>query len=324
MALTRPPTKRAEERVLVTGAAGFFGRAIVRALTVDGFRVCGTDRVDESEFRPRLGTAAALVDYVPRDVQTESLEDLVDRSAAVVYAAALTPADEREGDTADRLLDVNLRGFFDLLEAVRRSDCRRVVFVSSSGVYDQATSRTLREEDADGGTSLYGAAKLAAEIISRRLSDLFAFEFCALRPTSLIGPGEVERSSRPRVTPFLQLVRAALAKREVQLDGAEFRADWLAVDDAAEAVSLMLSMPKLSGGSFNLSSGQPRRFREVADAVDRVIGLRLGQQGEAIGPGVDRRAVISNERLVALGWRPRRSLDDVVRDVAADLQGTDC
>jgi nucleoside-diphosphate-sugar epimerase len=309
--------------VLVAGAAGFFGRAIVRALTHDGARVLATDRIDESDFRLRAGTTEELVDYVRRDLQSESIDDLVEPAAGVVYAAALTPRDEREDDTASRLLRVNLQGFLTMLAGVRRSEsCRRIVFISSSGVYNQSADAILREADADGGTSLYGAAKLAGEIVGCRFADLFGLEFCAVRPTSLIGPGEIERSSRPRVTAFLQLVRAALAGEEVRLVDSDSRADWLAVDDAAEAVSLLMRVPALDGRSFNVSSGHPRQLREVADAVQRVGGLRLADSGRPIGAGADRSATISNERLTALGWAPRRSLDDVVREVIEELGGS--
>jgi nucleoside-diphosphate-sugar epimerase len=316
-------SSRGEHPVVVTGAAGFFGRAIVRALTRDGVRVLATDRIAAEEFVPRPGTVAESVDYIRRDLERESLDDLIEGASGVIYAAALTPADERSGDVTDRLLRVNLHGFLTLLAAVRRSAlCQRVLFVSSTGVYDQSIEAVLLEDDADGGTSLYGAAKLAGEIIGRRFAELFGLEFCAVRPTALIGPGEVERSSRPRVTAFLKLVRAALADEAVRLVEPEFRADWLAVDDAAEAVSELMRSAAVGGRSFNLSFGRTRTLREVASAVDRALGLRLTDDGQPVGTGADRPATVSNERVTALGWAPRRSLEEVVRDVASELGAT--
>ena len=75
----------------------------------------------------------------------------------------------------------------------------------------------------------------------------------------------------------------------------------------------------LGGRSFNVSSGRPRPLKDVADAVQRVVGLRVGDGGQPIGAGLDRGAIISNERLTTLGWEPRRSLDDVVREVVSEL-----
>jgi UDP-glucose 4-epimerase len=311
------PRSVGDGHVLITGAAGFFGRAIVRALAREQVRVLATDRVDEAAFAPRPGTPRELVEYVQRDIEQDGLEDLVKCSAGVVYAAALTPVDETAGNTADRLLRVNLQGFVGALTAVRDSDsCRRVLFVSSAGVYHQAPPVVLREEDADGGTSLYGAAKLAGELVGRRHAALFGREFCAVRPTSLIGPGEEARPSRPRVTPFAELVSAAREARAVRLEARASRADLLAVDDAAEAVALLWRTPQLGGGSFNVSSARPRSAAEVAAAVSRVAGLHLDDDARTVvHGGSDRAAKISNERLLALGWRPRRTLEDIVREV---------
>ena len=103
-------------RVLVTGAAGFFGAAIVRALALDGAAVTATDRVDEAAFSPRADVPHDAVAYVRRDVASEPLDDLVASAEIVVHAAALTPADEH-GDTSDELLRVNLAPLPGLLRS---------------------------------------------------------------------------------------------------------------------------------------------------------------------------------------------------------------
>ena len=70
----------AGQRVLVTGAAGFFGSPIVRALALDGSAVTATDRVDEAAFSPRADAPRDAVAYVRRDVASEPLDDLVTRA----------------------------------------------------------------------------------------------------------------------------------------------------------------------------------------------------------------------------------------------------
>jgi nucleoside-diphosphate-sugar epimerase len=304
--------------LVVTGAAGFFGLAIVRALTRAEVRVIATDRTDE--FVPRPGTEPAFVDYVARDLERENVDDLVDGANGVIYAAALTPGDEIGGETADRLLRVNLAAFLDTLSAARRSRrCSRVMFVSSTGVYDQSRDADLQEDDADGAASLYGAAKLAAELVARRHAAAVGRDFCAIRPTSLFGPGETERPSRPNVTAFARLMRAARERTSVRLEHCDSRADWVAVDDAGEAVALLWRAPSFPELAFNVSSGAPRTLRDVADAVARVTDLRIVDDGEAVvDGGPDRPARISNARLHALGWHPARTPEDVVREMLAE------
>ena len=306
--------------VLVTGAGGFFGLAIVRALTLAGHQVLATDR--GGTFMPRPDTVAGAVDYVARDLEREPAGDLVRGAATVVYAAALTPKDELTGSVAERLLTVNLEGFLAVLRAACRSPgCGRVVFVSSSAVYDQSAPGTISEPDAVGDSSIYAAAKLAAELVGRRYARDFGREFCAVRPTSLIGPGETERPSRPRVTEFARMVRAARDGTPVRVSRPGARGDWLAVDDAAAAVAALCSAPQLAADAFTLSAGETIPFRALVDAAERVAGLRVADGAElVVDGGEDLPAVVSNERIrAAAGWRPERSPDDIVRALLASL-----
>ena len=129
--------------VLVLGAAGFFGLAIVRALTADGTAVVACDRVEPAEFIPREGSRRELLSYVRRDLTVEPFSDLVAEASGVVHAAALTPPDEVSGDTAERLLRINLESLLALLSAARANDCPRILFVSSAGVYDQRADKAV-------------------------------------------------------------------------------------------------------------------------------------------------------------------------------------
>ena len=306
---------------LVTGAAGFFGQAIVRALGLAGVSVVATDRLPREAYAPRPGTPLERVTYERRDLTHEGVADLVAVVDGVVHAAALTLPDER-GAAADDLLATNLAPLPGLLSAIRLAPtCQRLILVSSAGVYDQSVEGTLAENAADGGTGLYGAAKLAAELIAARYCNLHGIEHAAVRPTSLFGPGEVERASRPRVTPLAHLVRHAIRDEPVRLERAAARCDWLAVDDAADAIVTLWQATHLEGGPFNLSSGQPRTFAAVAEAVGRVAGLRLAAEATAVDGGADRPACIDNGAIrAAIGWQPRRSLDEAIGDLVAELR----
>ena len=306
-------------RALVTGAAGFFGRAIVRALAAEG-DVVAADVASPATFTPRPGPEAGSVEYVQIDLRTASPRALAADVDVVVHAAAITPATE-SGAVLDDVLAVNLTPLGEVLAAARESRrCRRFVFVSSAGVYDQTSGGVLRERDATGGSSLYGAAKLAAELVVARYAALAGLEWCAVRPTSLFGPGEEERPSRPRVTSFRLLVGAARRGEAVRIEDEEARSDWLHVDDAADAVAALCTRDPMPGRAFSLSSGVPRPFREVVEAVASGAGLVVDEAaGLTVSGGADRASQIVNDLLrETVGWTPRRSLADGVRDTLAE------
>jgi UDP-glucose 4-epimerase len=312
-------------RVLVTGAAGFFGSAIVRSLVLDAADVTATDRVEPAAFAARPDVLPDSIVYVPRDLASEPLDDLIDAAEVVVHAAALTPAEE-DGDVGDELLRVNLTPLPALLRAARLSgSCARFLFVSSAGVFDQRPERVLEEDDADGGTSMYGAAKLAAEHVVRRYGLLAGLDTASIRPTSLFGAGELPRPSRPRTTPLARLVDHARRGETVSTVRESSRADWLSVDDAAEAVRLICRAPSLDGRSYNLSSGRTRPFSDVVAAAVNCAGLVVDPASSCIvDPGPDRAATIANARVFdTFRWRPTRSLEGGIRDLVAYLEATD-
>lgn len=302
--------------VLVTGAAGFFGLAITRALTREGAAVIAADQVSHESFSPRAGTRPEQVTYVRRNVSSDALEDLVAGADVIVHAAAVTPADGEEHEVAADLLETNLGALVRVLEAAGAGgSCGRVIFISSAAVYRQTRPRRLLEEDADGGDTLYGASKFAAEIVGRRYSESLGLEFCAVRPTALIGPGETERPSRPRVTPFASLLRAAQRGAPVSIRNAEARADWLSVDDAASAVAALAGAARIPNRAFNVSSGLTRPFSDVVAVIDSVVPLRVDEESQVvIDGGTDRPAEVVNEQIrKAIGWEPAGALEETVR-----------
>ena len=306
--------------VLVTGAAGFFGLAITRALTRAGMAVIATDRASETEFEPRSGSDFALLRYVQRDLTRESVADLIAQVSTVVHAAALTPGSEQD-EILDTLLSVNLSPLPGVLEGIRLSQlCERLVFISSAGVYDQGVGDVLTEEAANGGRTLYGAAKLAAELVVGRYATLSDLEFCCLRPTSLFGPGEIVRPSRPRVTAFRQLVEAAAGNDTVRIENPGSHADWLHVDDAAAAVENLVSASELPRCSLNLSSGQPTALGAIVEELQRTVGLRIDPDAEVVvSGGDDRSARITNDRLrAAMPWSPKLGFADAAKSILTD------
>jgi nucleoside-diphosphate-sugar epimerase len=296
-------------RVVITGAGGFFGLALTRAFAGAGHTVLATDAAPLADFLPRPATPLERVHYLTADVtDRDSLHDLLGSDIdAVVHAAALTPTDRQQHETPERIVDVNLGGTVNLLSFARQTPrCRRFVYVSSTAVFDQSKAAILREEDAMGGNSLYGAAKLAGEYLVQRYGQMFDLVTAVVRPASLYGPGEQPRPSRPNTSAVYQLVEAALRVERVRIKGRDARCDWLYVDDAADAVCRLITSDAMAGQVLNLSSGRACPFGEVVDAIAATLPLRIDDRADQVIDGSpDRPATIANHCIrAALGWEP--------------------
>lgn len=309
-------------RVLITGAGGFFGKALVRAFGRGGHEVVAADIGPVASFQPRPGSGSNVTYHV-LDVTDPSAfsPGRLGRLDGIVNAAALTPSADQMAAQPDRLISVNLVGLLNALEAARLHGSSKFLFISSGGVYDQFTETTMREQDADGGFSLYGSAKLAAEIMLWRYGRMYPIDVGAIRPTSMYGPAEELRPTRPFVTAVKELVDAAQADVPVKILNSGDRCDWVYVDDVAESACSFFSS-KMNGRVVNLSSGTPAPFADVVAAAKKAAGLRVDDAADrTVDGGPDRPTVISNERARAqLGYSPR-SLEEGIHAYVTEISG---
>ncbi len=309
-------------RVLITGAAGFFGRALVRAFARGGEHVVAADILPPDEFLPRSDTPGDMVDYVVLDVGDPDAwsTDVTGPVDGIVHAAALTPSIQQTREDPAALVRVNLTGTLHALEFARRQNLAKFLFISSAGVYNQFDEEVLTEADADGGFSLYGSAKLAAEIMLFRYSDMFGFDAGAIRPTSMYGPAEEFRNTRPFVTQAKQLADAALDGVPVRVIGLDDRCDWVFVDDVAEGAHRFFSQ-EMGRRAFAFSSGDPIPFSDVLDAAVASFGVVVDEDAEMlIDATPDRATTISCDKARAeLGWNPIGIAEGMQR--YADLGG---
>ena len=307
--------------VLITGAGGFFGRALVRQFAIAGDDVIAADVLTPDQFVPRSDTPSGKVRYVQLDVGDAGAWSSAELSGVtgIVQAAALTPTVEQSQHDPSRLIAVNLIGTINALEFARTNHLAKFLFISSGGVYDQFQEVELHEEDADGGFSLYGSAKLAAEILVFRYAKMFDFDAGAVRPTSMYGPAEEFRDTRPFVTEVKLLSDFSRDGTQVRVARGESRCDWVYVDDVAEASQQFYSTG-MRGRVFNLSSGNPRPFSEVVAAAQTAFGLQVSATADqVVDGGPDRPTVISPAKAMAeLTWDPA-PVEDGLRRYATAL-----
>lgn len=291
-------------RVLVTGAGGFVGSNVVRALA-GHHDVVAVDRNPDALARVAAATPAAA---------TEAL-DLAD-AARVMACLGTTRPDALVhlawyADPADYLTShANLASLAmtnAFLEAALAAGCRKLV-VGGSCVEYAVANRPLVESDPADPRTLYAACKHAAWHVARRLAAEAGAELAWARIFHLHGPGEDPR----RLIPWV--ARQLASGTAVDLtDGTQVR-DHLHVADVAAGLAALLA-PGASG-IFNVCSGQPVTLRQVLETLADVVGgkplLRFGARPHRAEETMFLAGDAS--RLRDLGWTPRFGLRDGLAD----------
>lgn len=309
--------------VLVTGAYGFLGGVIARALE------CARDSDGAGTYDvARLGRGEGA------EVRADLAEGAPDLSGlgsmnAVVHAAGLAHVPGRTAEQVRAYQQVNVAGTVNLLKALRGTGVRRLVFVSTTLVYGEGEGRELDEKAPLDGNGAYAASKIQAEGIVRAWCEKEGVECLVLRLPLVAGVGAKGNLSR--------MVEGIQRGRYVRIGAGEAQVSMVLAEDVARLVARWLRTgfegAGIVGGAgvqersriYNLTDGRHPRYCEVDAAIARAFGRRvraiprwvgsvLGAVGSVVpGLPVDREAIrkLTTTRTFSdrkareeLGWEP--------------------
>jgi len=305
--------------VLVTGADGFVGRWLVRALLAAGHPVVGTTLPGS---RPPRVSGAGEVRWIPLDL-TDPVS--VHRVAAEpVDAVAHLAAAASGGDALKdpgRAWEVNAAGTARLLAELGRrraaGDADPLVLVVSTGeVYGAGGHRPFVETDPVRPRSPYAASKAGAELAARETAERTALRVVIARAFPHTGPGQDERFVVPAFTRRLMLARR-LRSRVVKVGNLDVTRDILDVRDVAAAYVALLA-GGAGGETYNVATGQGVMLSDLFDRIAAIVGVAAIPEAdpELVRPADLPYLVGDGARLrAATGWTPHHDLDRTLRDL---------
>jgi len=311
--------------VLVTGGAGTIGAAVVRRLLREpGWTV----RVSDQREAPAWMREGC-------DVHMGDLLDPAEARAAasgcshVIHLAAIVGGIANFHRLPHTLLEVNTGLYNAVFRAALEVRVERLVYVSSSMVFERATEFPTTEEhvwSCAAPHSAYGFSKLAGEIYCRALHAEHGLPFTICRPFNAYGPGEVP-DDEPGIAHMVpDLIRKVQAgQRPLQIFGSGEQTRTLThVDDIADGIAAALTSPAAENEDFNISASEERTVAELA----RLIWEACGEDPAAFElehlpsfeVDVQRRWPSVEKARRLLGWEARVDLRDGLRQPADGLR----
>ncbi len=296
-------------KAVVTGAAGFIGSHLCERLLADGHEVVGIDCFTDYYRRARKEQNLEVANS-HRNFSFEEL-DLVDadltaalEGAGVVYHLAGQPAVRPSwGHQFDRHVRENVIATQRLLEHVKGSHIRRLVFAGSSSVYGDAESFPTRESSLPHPVSPYGVTKLAAEHLTHLYTRNFDIPAVSLRFFAVYGPRQ-----RPDMA-FARFMQALADNEPIEVfgDGEQTR-DFTYVSDAVEG-AVKAATADVVGMVLNLGGGSRVTINKVLATLEEISNLEVRRENLPAALGDPRHTGASiNLARERLGWEPRVAL----------------
>lgn len=295
-------------RVLVTGAAGFIGRRVVRALLAEGHEVTSADKHEFPDDQVR-SVVGDLCDPAVISAAVREGTDLV------IHLAAITSVLRSVQDPTGTYR-LNVEATANLLEHSRKRGVGAFLLASTNAVTGDVGSATITEQAALRPLTPYGATKAAGEMLLSAYVGSYGMTGAALRFANVYGPGmEAKDSFIPR------LMRAARDGKGVQVygDGTQLR-DLVHVDDIVAGI--LIAWRACHNGPLILGSGESVTVNDIVSAARAVTGTELPVEHVPPKPGEMPAVIVDISAARALGYRPGHDLKAGIATVWPEFSET--
>jgi UDP-glucuronate 4-epimerase len=306
---------------LVTGAAGFIGFHVSKALASSGRAVVGVDNLnpyyDVSLKRARIEILRRLSGFTFYEADIQNLEAL--RTIFARHRIEIVCNLAAQAGVRHSLKDPfsyqksNLEGFLNLLELGRSARVKNFVYASSSSVYGANQKVPFSVEDrVDNPISLYAATKKANELMAHAYSHLFGIPCTGLRYFTVYGPW-----GRPDMALFL-FTDAILKGRPIEVyNYGRMKRDFTYIDDIVAGTLAAMERP-FPFQVFNLGNAQSVELLEFIAILEGELGKKAEKNMLPMQPGdVAETAADIRKSEEMLGFRPRTSLKEGIRRFVA-------
>lgn len=305
--------------VLVTGAAGFIGSHVARALLARGDNVVGVDNFSPyydpvlkfarlKPLREHKGFTFVEADIAERD----GMLGIADKHTGIDRIVHLAAQPGVRHSMVDPYIYVqtNVMGHLVLLELARRLPAlRHFVYASSSSVYGANRKQPFAEEDrVDQPISLYAATKRADELMSEVYGHLHGLKATALRYFTVYGPW-----GRPDMSPWI-FAKAIHEGSTINLYHLGFvKRDYSFIDDVVSGTLAILDKPAAEPGHriYNVGAARGEDIVHVVDLFEKAMGkkavieLKPGEPGDMLETSAD---IATTTR--DFGWKPKVAVEE--------------
>ena len=294
--------------VLVTGATGIIGRALVPQLLSEGFHVIAL--AGGSGHRS-----------VIHNLEHERLT-LLEGGFEEILVSAVAIFQESTGDSAaihlagkadagwcafniEETYEANVALTMTVLEACLQAQVSRFLFPSSALVYGSNLPHAVSEQDIPEPDLWYGATKLAAETIIRGIAATSAMQADILRLPNVYGP------QSPPKTVIGRLIQQSAAKQPLQVADKTPVRDFIYIDDVASGLIKTMCAPATSPSrTLNLSTGRATQIGNLVALAQAIVDGRDAELSEEIGE-ISTKLVLKNDLFIEeIGWQPEISLKE--------------
>lgn len=291
-------------KTLVTGGAGFIGSNLTKLLCDQGYEVTVIDDLS-SGFRRLVDGRAKF--YKGSIADQKLLMKILPGTDVVFHLAGLSTMTYSMVNPGIYFQNNFMHGIY-LLEAMRKTGVKKIIYASSAASYDGRKRTPIAEDDPIGPINPYGASKLSFEHALSAYYHSFGIDAIALRFFNVYGPNDDQIGSTRAIPQWLE---AALFHRPVPYywRGKQKR-DYIFVEDIARA-NLLAAQKGKGFRVYNVGSRTGVWMIDILKNIEKILGYKLILKDMGERPGDPKYAVADTKRIrKELNWKPLTGLNE--------------
>lgn len=312
------------KKVLVTGGAGFIGSEVVKQLVAKNYQVRVADDLSKPESKVAKGYEFVKIDLTDKDAALKAFEGM---DACINLAAKIGGIGYFHKYPAT-ILSENNKIYSATFEAAVAHKIQRMVYVSSSMVFESTTKFPSKEEDITkiaAPLSAYGFSKFSGEWYCKSFWDEYKLPYSICRPFNAYGINEYPGKEIGYAHVIPDLIKKILQGQyplELLGDGSQIRC-YTHVSDLASGIIAVLESEKAVNEDFNIANSEPIKVIDLAKLLWKLCGEKRSFKAKFI-PGfrydIKKRIPDTAKTKELLGWEAKISLEDGLPKVVSWLK----
>lgn len=293
------------KNILVTGGAGFIGSHLVDRLINEGYRVVVVDNLSsgkEENINPKAK-------FYKADVRDKDISRILEKEdIGGVFHFAAQPLVEKAYENPLEVLEINIMGTANVLEACRKKgDLNFIVVVSSDKAYGKAKELPYRENFPLRGDHPYDVSKSAADLIAQTFFSTYGLPVVITRFSNVFGPRDLNFS---RIIPGV--LEAIIKNKEflIRSDGKMIR-EYIYVKDVIDGcIKLACEIQKILGEAFNFGNANVLSVVDVVKKIEKILKKKIKCKILNIAKNeIPKQYLDSTKAKEKLNWEPLTSFE---------------
>lgn len=258
-------------KILITGGAGFIGSQLGKHLHDMGHTIVLLDNMSFGHIDNLLLDGAQFAQFLCKDIRDPDLQSAFEGVDAVFHLAGIAALPVCQSEPGEAY-DVNVAGVGNILEACRRANVGRVIFSSTSAVYEKTKGARFSEDDPIAPDLIYACTKAAAEKLCDAFAINYGMDIGICRFFNVYGPHQDVTRTSPPFTSYV--ARELVMDRSPNLfNDSSARRDYVHSDDVVDFLTTMLGHEgRFAGDRFNVCSGEGHSVPELYAIFQQVSG----------------------------------------------------